>query len=106
ELLLVVDDDRVQHTDASEGGELTLPEVVVLEIAVLEANGPAPIVLVGVVRRVLLLKDVGGDADARAITGRHAEGQIDPLDIKLVEILRLRIGAVLVVAEKDAGEVD
>ena len=54
----------------------------------------------------LLLKDIGRDANARAVAGGHAEGEIDALDVELVEVFRANVGTVLVVAVDDAGEID
>jgi len=107
ELLLVVDEHRVEDAKAHERreiGGLAASEIVVLQVGVLDAHGPT-----GVVRGVggvLLLEDVRRDANARAIPSRHAEGEVDALEIELVEVLCLDIGAILIIAVDDAGEID
>src|SRR5205085_12127505 len=74
-LLLMIDDDGVQHADAGRSIEALLAhevlQVVVLQVGVLEAKHPAPVeVLPSGVRR--LLKNVGGSADARTFARGHS----------------------------------
>src|SRR6185369_9793515 len=113
EPLLVVDDDRVQHADASDERRAR-PKLVskpgVLRVAVLDAYRPPLVVRVGGV--VSVLKYVGRDTDCPVVTRRHAKGEIGSIQSELVGMLAAqrgrccRIGAIAVAAENHAGEIE
>src|SRR5439155_14294497 len=81
----VIDHYSVEHTDAAERAEALHTEQVlrevVLEVAVLQPDGPT-----GVVRRrgAGLLEDVRRHADRAAITHGHPEIEIHSADVELV----------------------
>ena len=104
----MIDEHRVQHPHPRGGREAVrvgAPDVVVLQVGVLEPHYPA---IVGAARAVLLL-DVGGHANAGAITGRHSEVEVRSSDVEPVRSLAAVgclgcfVGGDLEVAEDDAA---
>jgi hypothetical protein len=104
----VVNEHRVDETNPRHsqpvGARLSL-EIVVLEVRVLGAKDPTLVVRVGVVGRARLLKDVGSNANARAIAGGHSESQVRALEIELVLSFVRRLTVVLIIPEDNAREI-
>src|SRR5687768_8082963 len=101
----MVDEDVVHEAEASSSARSPAPEVVVLEICVLGAHGPAAIVRVAA--GLQLLEDVGRYADAGPIARRHAEREVHALEIELVRrACGTSVGPILEVRKQDAREID
>ena len=113
ELLFPIDDDRVQQAESPDqaraGAEFVL-QTRVLQIRVLRANDPA--LVVGVLRRVRVLKNVRRDANRAVLSGGHFERQVRAAEVEQIRAaaakvrLRRRIRLDLPIAENDAGEIE
>src|ERR1700736_5480932 len=101
----MINHNVVDQSAASYSGPAVALQVVVLKIGVLRAYHPA--FIESVVRRGLLLKNVGGDANAGAVSRGHPECQIRALEIELVLVLCGALGAlILIVRIQHSRKVD
>jgi hypothetical protein len=91
----VIDYNVVKYPGPDVGAPTRPLHQIVLQVRILGADDPTPIERI--IRRVILLENIGGDPNAGTIASRHSEGEIRTLEVE--PILRFEYAAVAAILE-------